>query len=67
MLVKGDNMSEDASKACGENNKEHGMTAKELADLYNTTEGEVWQETKHNAGNYMGMWYDSGDGKFYRK
>jgi hypothetical protein len=44
-----------------------GMTAKELAVLYNTTEGTVWQETKQNAGNYMGMWYDSSDGKFYRK
>ena len=44
----------------------YGMTAKQLADLYNTTVGQVWQETRNNAGNYMGMWYDSGDGKFYR-
>lgn len=40
------------------------MTSKELADLYNR---KVWQETRGNDGNYMEMWYDFGDGKFYRK
>jgi len=48
-------------------NEDRGMTAKELARLYNTTEGEVWQETNSNGGNYMGMWYDPGDGRFHRK
>ncbi|HRW66589.1 MAG TPA: hypothetical protein P5032_12740 [Candidatus Competibacter sp.] len=50
-----------------EKKESDGMTAKQLADLYDTVEGHVWQETKSNGGNYMGMWYDSGDGKFYRK
>jgi hypothetical protein len=60
-------MSEDRKKSNDDENENCGMTAKELAGLYNTTEGKVWQETRNNGGNYMGMWYDSGDGKFYRK
>lgn len=60
-------MTEDRIKPNYDENENCGMTAKELADLYNTTEGEVWQETKGNAGNYMGMWYEPSDGKFYRK
>jgi len=60
-------MSDDRMKQNDDENEDCGMTAKELANLYNTTEGEVWQETNRNAGNYMGMWYESSDGKFYRK
>lgn len=58
-------MSEAEKKPIDEKEND-GMTAKQLADLYNTTEGQVWQETRNNGGKYMGMWYDSGDGKFYR-
>ena len=59
-------MSEDKKKTIYEEKENDGMTVKQLADLYNTTEGQVWQDTKSNGGKYMGMWYDSGDGKFYR-
>lgn len=59
-------MSEDKSKSPSSTNEGDGMTAKALATLYGTTEGDVWQETKANAGNYNGMWHDSGTGKFYR-
>ncbi len=60
-------MKKDKSKKYNKDNDDQGMTVEQLADLYNTTVGEIWQEIRQNSGNYMGMWYDPGDGKLHRK
>jgi hypothetical protein len=46
--------------------EDDGMTAKQLASLYKTSEGVVWQEARNNDGVYMGMRYDPGTKRFYR-